>query len=158
MGDPNDEFTLYDLRVEVAACRGTMVCNHRIGDYFELSGEDLTLPPGQSFSMYALAALLPLLPAKQRPTDPNDWMTTDTDVACPDPHCGAVFRIRRVRERVFRHGEVTVVPLPGEGQSPEDASQSPEDASQSPEDASQSPEDASQSPEDAGQGRESTGK
>jgi uncharacterized repeat protein (TIGR04076 family) len=110
-----DEFTLYDLRVEVVACRAgmEMVCNHRIGDSFELSGENLSLPPGQTFPIYPLAALLPLLPAKQRPTHKNDWMTTDTDVACPDPHCGAVFRITRVRERVFRHSEVTVVPLPG---------------------------------------------
>lgn len=113
-GASGDEFTLYDLRVEVVGDPETMVCNHRVGDFFELSGENLSLPPGQSFPIYPLAALLPLLPAKQRPTDPNDWMTTDTDVACPDPHCGAVFRIRRVRERTFRHGEVTVVPLPHE--------------------------------------------
>lgn len=111
-GSGGDEFTLYDLRVEVVACRGEMVCNHRIGDSFELSGENLSLPPGQTFPVYPLAALLPLLPAKQRPTHPNDWMTTDTDVACPDPNCGAVFRITRVRERVFRHADVTVVPLP----------------------------------------------
>ncbi len=51
----NDEFTLYDLKVEVVECRGKMVCNHRIGDYFELSGENLTLPPGQSFPIYPLA-------------------------------------------------------------------------------------------------------
>jgi uncharacterized repeat protein (TIGR04076 family) len=108
---PEDEFTLYDLRVEVVGDPEEMVCNHRVGDFFELSGEDLTLPPGQSFPLYPLAALLPLLPAKQRPTDPNDWMTTDTDVACPDPHCGARFRITRVRRRSFRHGDVTVVPL-----------------------------------------------
>ena len=112
MSDRSDEFTLYDLRVEVVECRGEMVCNHRIGDYFELSGENLSLPPGQSFPIYPLAALLPLLPAKQRPTHENDWMTTDTDVACPDPHCGAVFRIIRTGERTFRHGEVTRVPLP----------------------------------------------
>ncbi len=111
MPDASDCFTLYDLRVEVVAGDKEMVCNHRAGDYFELSGENLTLPPGQSFPMYPLAALLPLLPAKQRKTAANDWMTTDTDVACPDPHCGALFRITRVRERTFRHGEVTVVPL-----------------------------------------------
>ncbi len=109
----SDEFTLYDLRVEVVAGDKEMVCSHQPGDYFELSGEDLNLPPGQSFPIYPLAALLPLLPAKQRRTDANDWMTTDTDVACPDPHCGALFRIIRIRERTFRHGEVTVVPLPG---------------------------------------------
>lgn len=106
-----DAFTLYDLRVEVIAGQGSMVCNHTIGDYFELSGENLSLPPGQTFSIYALAALLPLLPAKQRTTHRNDWMTTDTDIACPDPHCGAIFRISRTGETVFRHSEVTAVPL-----------------------------------------------
>jgi len=108
----HDEFELYDLRVEVMAGERPMVCNHAVGDYFELSGENLSLPPGQTFPIYPLAALLPLLPAKQRPTHPHDWMTTDTDVACPDPHCGAVFRITRVRQRTFRHSDVTAVPLP----------------------------------------------
>lgn len=111
MPDSSDTFTLYDLRVEVVAGRGEMVCNHRVGDWFELSGENLSFPPGQSFPLYPLAALLPLLPAKQRQTHANDWMTTDTDVACPDPHCGAVFRITRIGESTFRHSEVTVVPL-----------------------------------------------
>ncbi len=106
-----DRFKLYDLRVEVIEPRGPMVCNHRVGDYFEVIGENLHLPAGQSFPMYPLAALLPLLPAKQRPTNANDWMTTDTDIACPDPHCGGLFRITRVGEREFRHGETTAVPL-----------------------------------------------
>ena len=110
-----DEFTLWDLRVEVVAGTRPMVCNHRQGDFFELSGENLTLPPGQSFPIYPLAALLPLLPAKQRETHPNDWMSTDADIACPDPHCGGLFRITRVRRRTFRHSEVTVVPLPRQG-------------------------------------------
>jgi uncharacterized repeat protein (TIGR04076 family) len=108
----DDRFDLYDLRVEVIATERPMVCSHRPGDWFEVRGENLVLPAGQPFSLYALAALLPLLPAKQRPTDTNDWMTTDTDVACPDPHCGARFRITRIGQRTFRHGEVTVVPLP----------------------------------------------
>jgi len=111
MANASDDFTLYDLRVEVAECRGEMVCNHAIGDYFELSGENLSLPPGQTFPIYSLAALLPLLPAKQRKTHPNDWITTDTDIACPDPNCGAIFRITRTGQTTFRHGDVTVVPL-----------------------------------------------
>ena len=53
---------------------GKIYCGAKPGDYFELRGEMLHLPPGQGFSIYSLAALLPLLPAKQRPTDPNDWM------------------------------------------------------------------------------------
>lgn len=114
MSAPDDTFTLHDLRVEVVATDRPMVCDHRESDFFELSGENLTLPAGQSFSIYALAALLPLLPAKQRETAGNDWMTTDVDIACPDPNCGARFRIRRVGRRTFRHSEVTATPLPGE--------------------------------------------
>jgi len=113
MVETDDEFTLWDLRVEVVAGDRPMVCNHEEGDFFELSGENLTLPPGQSFSIYALAALLPLLPAKQRDTAAADWMTTDTEVACPDPNCGARFRIVRTRRRTFRHDDVTRVPMPG---------------------------------------------
>jgi uncharacterized repeat protein (TIGR04076 family) len=107
----DDEFTLYELRVEVIAGDRPMVCNHKAGDYFTLSGENLAFPPGQTFPLYPLAAILPLLPAKQRDTHPNDWMTTDAEVACPDPHCGARFRITRTGRRTFRHGEVTHVPL-----------------------------------------------
>jgi uncharacterized repeat protein (TIGR04076 family) len=106
-----DEFTLWDLRVEVVEGDRPMVCNHRPGDFFEVSGENMTLPPGQSFPIYPLAAILPLLPAKQRATSRTDWMTTDAEVACPDPNCGARFRITRVRETVFRHSEVTATPL-----------------------------------------------
>jgi uncharacterized repeat protein (TIGR04076 family) len=72
----------------------------------------LHFPPGQGFSMYSLAALLPLLPAKQRATDANDWMTSDAEVACPDPHCPTRFRITRLGKRSFSHAETTAVPLP----------------------------------------------
>ena len=112
MTKPDDEFELWDLRVEVVGDQDAMVCNHTVGDYFELSGEELTFPPDQQFSIYALAALLPLLPAKQRMTHENDWMTTDAEIACPDPNCGARFRITRTGKSMFRHSETTVVPLP----------------------------------------------
>lgn len=111
MTESPDEFTLWDLRVEVVAGDKEMVCNHKEGDYFELSGENLSLPPGQTFPIYPLAALLPLLPAKQRDTAANDWMTTDIEIACPDPHCGGRFRIVRMGRKTFRHGDVTRVPL-----------------------------------------------
>jgi uncharacterized repeat protein (TIGR04076 family) len=110
--ETDDSFELYDLRVEVVATDRPMVCGHRAGDWLELRGEDLTFPAGQPFSIYALAALLPILPAKQRPTHPHDWMTTDTEIACPDPNCGARFRIARIGTRTFRHRDVTAVPLP----------------------------------------------
>ena len=89
-------FELYDLRVDVVGPTDRPIyCGARLGDYFDLHGEMLKLPAGQGFSIYSLAALLPLLPAKQRVTDPNDWMSTDAEVACPDPNCPTRFRITR---------------------------------------------------------------
>jgi uncharacterized repeat protein (TIGR04076 family) len=110
----DDSFSLYDLRVEWVPGDGERCfCAAKPGDHFELHGEQLHLPPGQSWSIYTLAALLPLLPAKQRETHPNDWMSTDALVACPDPNCKARFRIRRMAKREFRHSETTAVPLSG---------------------------------------------
>jgi uncharacterized repeat protein (TIGR04076 family) len=108
-----DEFTLYDLRVEVVLRPGgALVCGHREGEAFRVVGEDLVFDSGGRFSFYALATLMPFLAAKQRQTDGNDWMTTDAEVACPDPNCGALFRITRTGERRFSHADVTRVPLP----------------------------------------------
>ena len=108
----DDSFCLYDLRVEVVATDRPMVCGHRAGDWFEVVGENLVFPRDTSFAMYALAALLPLLPAKQRPLQESDWMLSDCEIACPDPNCGARFRITRTGKRAFRHSECTAVPLP----------------------------------------------
>jgi uncharacterized repeat protein (TIGR04076 family) len=106
------EFELYDLRVEVVGPPDQRIyCGARLGDYFELQGEMLRLPPGQGFSIYSLAALLPLLAAKQRTTDPNDWMSSDADIACPDPNCPTRFRITRVGKRRFLRSEVTATTL-----------------------------------------------
>jgi uncharacterized repeat protein (TIGR04076 family) len=111
---PGGSFELYDLRVEVIARKGSKLwCGARPGDHFELRGEMLHLPPGQGFSIYSLAALLPLLPAKQRSADPNDWMSTDDEVACPDPNCSCRLRIVRMARRSFKRAETTAVPLAG---------------------------------------------
>ena len=112
MQSNDDAFELWDLRVEVIGDPERMICNHKVGDWFELSGENLSFPPGQTFPLYPLAAILPLLPAKQRMTHPNDWMTTDAEIACPDPHCGGRFKITRTGKTTFRHSETTAVPLP----------------------------------------------
>lgn len=112
--DSDAGFELYDLRVEVVGPADRPIyCGARIGDYFELHGEMLKLPPGQGFSIYSLAALLPLLPAKQRVAHPHDWMSTDAEVACPDPNCPTRLRITRLGKRHFRRADVTAVALPG---------------------------------------------
>jgi len=108
----DESFELYDLKVEVTAPKGGKIyCGAKPGDYFELRGEMLHLPPGQGFSIYSLGALLPLLAAKQRPVDANDWMATDADVACPDPNCSSRFRITRTGKRRFQHSATTAVKL-----------------------------------------------
>lgn len=112
----DDLFELYDLKVEVVATDRPMVCSHHVGDYFLVEGENLVFPEGAAFSMYSLAALLPLLPAKQRITHKNDWMSTDALIACPDPNCGAQFLITRTRKRIQSHAACTVVPLDAENE------------------------------------------
>lgn len=115
--EPTDDgtFWLYDLRVECVEMGGQPVANYEVGDYFEVHGGKIVFPPDQDgFSMYALASLLPLLPAKQRESQPNDWMTTDTRVADPDPNVGGIFEITRIDKRAFNHDDVS-----GEELSPE---------------------------------------
>ena len=112
----DDEYQLYDLKVEVFKSDDDkpMVCRHKEGDYFTITDDDLiSFPPGVRFPLYPFAAILPLLPAKQRILSPNDWMATDAVIACPDPHCGGRFRITRGELRTYRHSEQTVVPLSG---------------------------------------------
>lgn len=106
----DDGFWLYDLKVETVLDGRTPVCRHIEGESFRVEGEALVFEPGQRVSMYALAAVLPLLPAKQRETSPHDWMSTDAEVACPDPHCGGRFRITRTGKRRFSHSETTGLP------------------------------------------------
>ena len=107
----DDGFYLYDLRVEVHSPPGGKIyCGAQSGDYFELHGEMLKLPPGQGFSIYSLATLLPLLPGKQRDLHPNDWLTSDGEVACPDSNCPTRFRVIRTGRRYFRHSETTAEP------------------------------------------------
>lgn len=106
----DDSFWLYDLTVETVLDGRTPVCRHVEGERFRVEGELLVFPEGARISMYALAALLPLLPAKQRPTQPHDWMESDAEIACPDPHCGGRFRVRRGAKRVFSHAETSGLP------------------------------------------------
>jgi uncharacterized repeat protein (TIGR04076 family) len=111
----DDTFQLFDLRVRIEEIRGHCTCEHRVGDAFELVGGKLQLPPAQSFCLYALQASIPLLPAKQRPTQPNDWMSTDARVVCPDPLCGVVMVIERTTRRTLHHHDVSAVPFePGD--------------------------------------------
>jgi uncharacterized repeat protein (TIGR04076 family) len=110
------EFELYDLRVEVVESGRPFVMHAKKGDWFEVVGGRVIFPKDNpSFSLYGLLAVLPFIPAKQRPTHPNDWMTTDSVIASTDPACGAQFKITRLARRTLRHGDFSVLPLDGAG-------------------------------------------
>ena len=105
----NDTFELYDLAVVVEAIEGHCTCSMAVGDTFFVHGGKLSLPDGQDFCLYALQAVIPLLPAKQRRSHPADWMETDTSATCPDPACRLIMRIDRVGRRALRHDDVSPI-------------------------------------------------
>ncbi|MGI8562523.1 MAG: TIGR04076 family protein [Candidatus Dormibacter sp.] len=99
---------LYDLRVTVERIEGRSVCGLQVGDWFELiDSSRLVIPPGRHFCIYALQAVLPLLPAKQRRLAPGDWLERDSLVCCPDPEERLVMRIERTRRRRIDLDRVT---------------------------------------------------
>ncbi len=106
-----DAFELYNLRVEISERSGRIIGKHKVGDYFEVIGEDIFIPHGQGFSIYALGALLPLLAAKQRQNHPHDFMESDDLIADPDVNCKAIYRICRTGKTIFRHIDVSGNPL-----------------------------------------------
>jgi uncharacterized repeat protein (TIGR04076 family) len=102
------EFKIFDLRVSVHEIRGRSVCGMEVGDYFELiESSKLVIPEGKHFCIYALSAVMPLLPAKQRKLGESDWLENDIFVACPDPEEQLIMRIERIRERVMDSGKLT---------------------------------------------------
>jgi uncharacterized repeat protein (TIGR04076 family) len=101
-------FQLYDLRVTVVAIEGRSVCGLAVGDYFELTdSSQIRIPDGKHFCLYALSAILPLLPAKQRLLAANDWLERDTLVACPDPEERLIMQIERIATRTLDSTELT---------------------------------------------------
>ena len=105
---PRTEMKLYDLRVTVERIEGRSVCGLEVGDYFELTESSrIRIPEGKHFCLYALQAVLPLLPAKQRRLPDEDWLERDSLACCPDPDERVVMRIERIRERTLATEELT---------------------------------------------------
>jgi uncharacterized repeat protein (TIGR04076 family) len=63
---PDDSFELYDLKVEIVAGDRPMMGEYKAGDYFILSGEMMTLPPGQGFPIYAFGCVSRSCPCCRR--------------------------------------------------------------------------------------------
>ncbi|HEX5499982.1 MAG TPA: TIGR04076 family protein [Thermomicrobiales bacterium] len=101
-------FALANLRVTVVAIEGRSVCGLAVGDWFEVTESSrVRIPAGRHFCLYALAAILPLLPAKMRALDPDDWLAHDSLVACPDPDERLIMRIERLDTVVLERDALT---------------------------------------------------
>ena len=111
MSESAGKFKLFNLEVFVEAIHGNCTCRMAVGDRFFMQSGKISLPDGASFCLYALQAVIPLLPAKQRTNHPADWMETDSRVTCPDPACGLIMRVVRTGIRVLNHDDVSAVPI-----------------------------------------------
>lgn len=90
---------MYDLRVTVEEVRGFCDLPMRPGDHFEVRGGRITVPAGGHICLWALAALLPMFPVKQRDIlDRNDWIPATRHMCCPDPNGMVIYRIDRIGE------------------------------------------------------------
>jgi uncharacterized repeat protein (TIGR04076 family) len=99
---------LWDIRVTVESIEGRSVCGLAVGDYFDLThSSHLTIPAGRHFCIYALAAVLPLLAAKQRALADDDWLGHESLVCCPDPDERLVMRIDRLQRVALDPAELT---------------------------------------------------
>ena len=102
------EMRLYDLRVTVERIEGRSVCGLEVGDWFEVTESSrVRIPEGRHFCLYAIQAVLPLLPAKMRRLADEDWLEQDSLVACPDPDERLVMLIDRIGERALRTEDLT---------------------------------------------------
>lgn len=102
----DDDMVLYDLHVVVDRIEGRSVCGLAVGDRFDVvNSAHLRVP--DHFCMYAIQAVLPMLPAKQRQLPPGDWLERDQFVACPDPDERLIMRIERGALRSMRSGDLT---------------------------------------------------
>jgi uncharacterized repeat protein (TIGR04076 family) len=102
------ETEVFDVRVTVERIEGRSVCGLQVGDWFEVTESSrVRIPEGRHFCLYALASVLPLIPAKQRKLPDGDWLEQDSLVACPDPDERTIMRIERLGRRRIPTDELT---------------------------------------------------
>ena len=97
-----------DLVVRVEEIEGRCVEGTCVGDRALVRGSSLYLP--QPFCLYAMAAVLPLLPAIQRAHEEEDWMLGETRVVCPDPLGNVILHVEIVPNRDNPERELHATP------------------------------------------------
>jgi carbon-monoxide dehydrogenase iron sulfur subunit len=85
---------MYRLKIVVEEVRGFCDLPAKVGDYFEIDGGRLIVPPGRHVCIWALQAMMPFLTVKQRKIDEaNDWIPTTSRICCPDPNGMVIYRV-----------------------------------------------------------------
>lgn len=102
------KYELYELEITTVGDPATFNCSHVVGEGLVVKGENISFKQGTTqFSHYALASLMPYIAAKQRAQQPSDWMYYETQIACPDPQCGARFEFKRRQKRTHTYGSAS---------------------------------------------------
>lgn len=83
-----------DLRIVVQEVLGTCTSGMAPGRELLVRGSSMYL--SEPFCLYALQAVLPLLPAVQRGLAPDDWMAKQNVIVCPDPTGNVLLRVDRL--------------------------------------------------------------
>ena len=96
----NFRMEIFDLRITVDSISGRSVCGLKPGDYFEVTNSaELRIPNNKHFCMYAIASVLPLLPAKQRKMAADDWLE--------HPEEKMIMKIERIRSVNLKASDLT---------------------------------------------------
>ncbi len=91
---------MHRLKITVERIGG--YCNQPmlVGDHFFVEGDRIQIPEGKFICLWALQAMIPILPLLQR-TEPckGEWTGLAAHTfACPDPKGRVHFRIERLGE------------------------------------------------------------
>jgi anaerobic carbon-monoxide dehydrogenase iron sulfur subunit len=85
---------MHDLKVVVEEIKGFCDLPMKQGDFFEVKGGRIIIPPGKHMCLWALQSLMPFLPLKQRRIqEDNDWVPYTKRICCPDPNGMVIYRI-----------------------------------------------------------------
>ena len=99
---------LYDLRVTVERIEGRSVCGLEVGDWFEVTESSrVRIPEGRHFCLFALQAVLPLLPRRCAGSRTRTGSSATASCAARTRRSGSIMRIERIGERTLVTEELT---------------------------------------------------
>ena len=91
---------MYKLKITVDHIDG--YCNQPmlVGDHIIVDGGKITIPPGKHMCMWALQAMMPIIPLLQRVApQEGDWTGKSGQLfVCPDPKGLVHYRIERIED------------------------------------------------------------